>query len=358
MSAILQQELDYFLPSEWYPQSGVQLTWPHADTDWQPYLDDITEVFVQLTQTIAQYEKVMIVAQQAEEVQALLKKRMSAEALTNVMVYTLPTNDTWARDHGAITLVATSTQNGVHNSHRLLDFRFNGWGKKFAADKDNAITGQLYFDRLLSGSIENHNDFVLEGGAIESDGEGTVFTTSQCLLAPNRNQPMKRDEIEKELKRRLRAKRVVWLDHGTLIGDDTDGHIDTIVRTAPDNTLVYVGCEDENDEQYADFKALEEQLQTLRTMDGEPYRLLKLPMPDAIYDDGDRLPATYANYLIINGAVICPTYRQPEKDQAALKVIQAAYPDREIVAIDACTVIRQHGSIHCLTMQFPQGILR
>lgn len=358
MSTILQQELDYFLPSEWYPQSGVQLTWPHADTDWQPYLEDITEVFVNLTHAIAQYEKVLIVAQNVEEVKTLLTDRLNEKDWENVILYTSSTNDTWARDHGAITLVATNTQNGFHNSRRLLDFRFNGWGKKFAADKDNAITGQLYFDGLMSGSIEDHNDFVLEGGAIESDGEGTVFTTSQCLLAPNRNQPLNREEIEEELKRRLRAKRVVWLDHGTLIGDDTDGHIDTIVRTAPDNTLVYVGCEDENYEQYADFKALEEQLQTLRTMDGEPYRLLKLPMPDAIYDDGDRLPATYANYLIINGAVICPTYRQPEKDQAALNVIQAAYPGREIVPIDACTVIRQHGSIHCLTMQFPQGILR
>lgn len=348
----------FYMPAEWHPQSGVQLTWPHKDTDWKPYMADITKVFVQLTQAIAQREKVLIVAQDVDEVKNLLMSKMGLESLRNVQFYQCHTNDTWARDHAGITLVATDTKNGFHYSNMVLDFQFNGWGKKFAADKDNNITRNLYFDGMLSSALEDHNDFVLEGGAIESDGEGTIFTTSQCLLAPNRNQPMDRQEIEQKLKETLRAKRIIWLDHGTLIGDDTDGHIDTIVRTAPNQTLVYVGCDDSSDEQYEDFKALEEQLKELTTLDGKFYKLLKLPMPDPIYDGDDRLPATYANYLIINEAVICPTYNQPQKDKEALDIIQKAYPGREIIAIDARTVIRQHGSIHCLTMQFPQGVVK
>ena len=221
--------------------------------------------------------------------------------------------------------------------------------------------------------MERHQDFVLEGGSIESDGRGTIVTTSQCLLAPNRNQPLTQAEIEAELKRRLRAERVVWLDHGNLVGDDTDGHIDTIVRCAPDDTLLYVGCDDENDEQFADFQALEQQLKSLRTADGKPYRLLRLPMPEAIFEEGEtrneeretrneergarneergeRLPATYANFLILNGAVLAPVYGQPANDAEALRVIGEAFPDRDIIPIDARTIIRQHGSIHCLTMQ-------
>lgn len=173
-------------------------------------------------------------------------------------------------------------------------------------------------------------------------------------MAPHRNQPMTREQIEQTLKERLCARKIIWLDHGQLIGDDTDGHIDTIVRMCPNNTLLYVGCDDENDPQYADFKALEQQLKDVTDADGNPYRLLKLPMPDAIYDDGDRLPATYANFLILNGAVIVPTYNQETKDARALEVVAEAFPGYDIIAIDSRTIVRQHGSIHCLTMQYPK----
>ena len=243
----------------------------------------------------------------------------------------------------------------------MLGFCFNGWGKKFPADLDNAIARKLWeagaFGRKMT--FEDHDDFVLEGGSIESDGKGTVFTTSQCLMAPNRNQPMGREEIEQELKRCLHAERVVWLDHGNLVGDDTDGHIDTIVRVAPDDTLLYVKCEDREDEQYDDFLALEQQLKSLLTSEGQPYRLIPLPMPAPIYEQegeerGQRLPATYANFLVINGAVICPVYDQPENDRKALEGIAEAFPGREVIPIDSRTIIRQHGSIHCLTMQFPR----
>lgn len=345
------------LPAEWHEQSGVQLTWPHANTDWAPILPDIIKVFVEMTRAITKREKVLIVAPNTDEVKAILMRNLGMERLRNVLFHQCDTNDTWARDHAALTLTGNNTNNGFRVQNTLLDFKFNGWGEKFAADKDNAITEHLYHDGMLNGTLESHKDFVLEGGAIESDGQGTVFTTSQCLLAKHRNQPMTKDDIEQRLMQALRAKRIVWLDHGNLIGDDTDGHIDTIVRTAPNNTLVYVGCDDSHDEQFEDFLALENQLLTLRTEAGMPYKLLRLPMPDAIYDEGERLPATYANYLIINGAVLCPTYAQPEKDMLAMQIIAQAYPNREVVGIDARTVIKQHGSLHCLTMQFPQGVL-
>lgn len=368
---------DICLPAEWEPQSLVMLTWPHLATDWKPFLQDITETYVQMVSAITRYEPVVIATPHPIQVGALLGGRLPKEQMTKVYICHCRTNDTWARDHGPITLKERSSGNGGTGTNRsrsaltMLDFRFNGWGEKFQADLDNLITRQLHadgaFDTAENGTprLSDNDDFVLEGGAIESDGKGTVFTTSFCLLAPNRNQPLDQDEIEEELRFRLKAKRIVWLHHGSLKGDDTDGHIDTTVRLAPDDTILYNKCYDSNDEQYEDFLALEEELRALRTTGGKPYRLIPLPQPAAIYDNGEtlsdrkeddsyeRLPATYANFLIINGAVIVPTYNQPDNDKAACKAIAEAFPGRDIVPIDSRTIIRQHGSIHCCTMQVP-----
>lgn len=343
-----------FLPSEWHEQVAVQLTWPHVNTDWAPYLDDIVNMELRMVDAISKREKVVIATPEPEHVDCLLRQYLTTGQLDNICIYKVQTNDTWARDHSAITLKTKD------NSPLLLDFQFNGWGNKFCADKDNEITRSLHSEGAFAGiypanpELYNNNDFVLEGGAIESDGKGTVFTTSFCLLAPNRNQPLTKQQIEEELLRRLCCQRIIWIDHGQLIGDDTDGHIDTIVRPAPNDTLLYVKCYDTEDEQFADFDAMEKQLQTFRTIDGKPYRLLPLPMPRAIYDDGDRLPATYANFLVINGAVLVPTYGQPDLDRQALATINDAFPDREVIGIDAQVAVRQHGSLHCLTMQFPK----
>jgi agmatine/peptidylarginine deiminase len=284
----------------------------------------------------------------------MLSGRLTPEQMTRVYICFCKTNDTWARDHGPITLRSDD------GKLTMLDFRFNGWGEKFEAALDNNVTRTLHedgaFDTETKGTprLADNDDFVLEGGAIESDGKGTIMTTECCLMAPNRNQPMDKEDIEEELRFRLKAKRIIWLKHGSLIGDDTDGHIDTIVRLAPNDTLLYNKCTDENDEQYADFVALEEELKELRTLDGKPYKLIPLPQPDAIYDEGERLPATYANFLIINGAVLVPTYNQEEKDKEACDAIKKSFPDREIIAIDSRTIVRQHGSIHCCTMQVPE----
>ena len=328
----------YRLPAEWEPQSGVQLTWPHAATDWAPMLDEILETYRQMVSAIERYELVLTVSPDGGQ--------------HGTMNFECATNDTWARDHGFITLTNSKGE------ARLLDFQFNGWGEKFPAELDNAISQKLYDAGLVKGEYVDHLDFVLEGGAIESDGRGTIFTTTGCLMAPNRNQPLTQQEIETRLKTYLGAERIVWIDHGSLIGDDTDGHIDTLVRICPDDTLLYVGCNDTDDEQYADLQLMEQQLKSLRTMEGKPYRLMKLPMPHPIYDGEDRLPATYANFLIINGAVLVPTYDQPDLDAEALRIVGEAFPDRDIIGIDCRPVIRQHGSLHCCTMQYPMGGIR
>ncbi len=342
------------MPAEWEPQSLVMLTWPHQATDWAPYLKEITETYVEMADAITRHEHLVIATPHPIQVGALLSSRLTPEQMTMVYICFCKTNDTWARDHGPITLRSDD------GKLTMLDFRFNGWGEKFDAALDNNVTRTLHedgaFDTETKGTprLADNDDFVLEGGAIESDGNGTVMTTECCLMAPNRNQPMDKDEIDAELRFRLKAKRIVWLKHGRLIGDDTDGHIDTIVRLAPNNTLLYNKCDDENDEHYADFMALEDELKELRTMDGKPYKLIPLPQPDALYDEGERLPATYANFLIINGAVIVPTYNQAEKDRVACEAIKKAFPDREIIPIDSRTIVRQHGSIHCCTMQVPE----
>ena len=355
----MNRNTKFRLPAEWEPQWGVLLTWPHEATDWSPYLQEIINTMADMARAIVQYEKVMIVAFNEHLVpQDLLDHE-------RVSVVSFPTNDTWARDHGPITLLPVESEGRTEETEkpslpRWLDFKFNGWGEKFVADYDNLVPMKLraFSDFLFSVDLEDHEDFVLEGGSIECDGQGTLLTTSQCLMAPHRNQPLTRQQIEEQLKQRLRANRVLWIDHGNLVGDDTDGHVDTIVRMAPGNTLVYQGCDNPADEQYADFLELEAQLQSLRTMEGKPYRLLRLPMPDAVYEEqgeekGQRLPATYANFLVINGAVLVPVYNQPEKDRQAIDVIQQAFPNREMIPIDSRTIIRQHGAVHCLTMQIP-----
>ncbi|MCI2087701.1 MAG: agmatine deiminase family protein [Prevotella sp.] len=379
MNKIIHQNKHYYLPAEWASQSGIQLTWPHERTDWSPYLTEITETFIQLARLIAEEEKVLIVTPHKKAVRQLLTGKLGPELSGNLLFYSCDTNDTWARDHAFLTLTArdevpqgrndptaikdSPIQDRDHSQKEdkpgiLLDFHFNGWGEKYPSDLDNRINRELYEQGALNGIKEDHENFVLEGGSIESDGRGTIFTTSHCLMAPHRNQPLTQEEITTKLRSYLHARRIIWLDHGLLEGDDTDGHIDTIVRTAPNNTLLYMGCQDKQDPQYEDFKALERQLQTLETLDGRPYRLRELPMPDALYDKGERLPATYANFVITNSSILYPTYNQPEKDSLAGEILSGAFPGRKITGIDAQTAIRQHGSLHCLTMQYPEGIIR
>lgn len=337
-----------FLPAEWHEQSAVQLTWPHAATDWRPILKDVTRCYLDMAKAISEREELIIVTPEPERVQGQLERALPAENMQRIKLYQIPTNDTWARDHGFITLL-------VPDGFRLLDFKFNGWGEKFIADLDNKICRRMMDLKVLDGQYEDHLDFVLEGGSIESDGCGTILTTSQCLLAPHRNQPLTRAQIETRLLASLHAKRILWLDHGYLAGDDTDSHIDTLARFCPEDTIAYVQCTDPSDEHYTELRLMEAQLQTFRTMDGKPYRFIPLPMAKATYDkDSNRLPATYANFLIINGAVLMPTYGDPDNDTKAEAQLRKVFPNHDIIGIDCRPLIIQHGSLHCCTMQIPQ----
>jgi len=261
------------------------------------------------------------------------------------------TNDTWSRDHAAISIF-------VNDEPCLLDFCFNGWGMKFAANYDNLITRTLYKQGIFSPEVgyQSMLHCVLEGGSIESDGAGTILTTEECLLSENRNEHLAKEELEEYYKMIFGAKRILWLRNGYLAGDDTDSHIDTLARFCNERTIAYVQCTDEADEHFEELKRMEDELKAFKTVDGKPYTLIPLPMADCVMDGDDRLPATYANFLIINGAVLVPFYNSP-KDEIARVQLQKAFPDREIIGINCLPLIKQHGSLHCVTMQFPEGFL-
>lgn len=329
------------LPPEWAPQRFVQLTWPHAGSDWAYMLDEVCACFADIAREISMREDLLIVC--ADEKDA--RRQLHAANMERIRFAELPSNDTWARDHGGITVLNDGTR-------QVLDFTFNGWGMKFAANKDNLITRRLFGKGVFAPDTEyaNRMDFVLEGGSIESDGEGTLLTTAECLLSDNRNNRSK-EEVEAVLKEALGLQRVLWLHHGYLAGDDTDSHVDTLARFCPHDTIAYVQCTDPQDEHYEELRLMENELRQFRTLGGLPYNLLPLPMAEAVYEDGERLPATYANFLIMNGAVLLPIYGSPE-DEAAKSQLQKAFPGREIVGIDCRALIKQHGSLHCVTMQY------
>jgi agmatine deiminase len=334
------------LPAEWEPQSAVQLTFPHAGTDWRPVLPEVLPCFLEIARTVARYEKVLIVCDDAEAT----RDQLPGVPADRLLLVEAPSNDTWARDHGGITVEE-------HGRPLVLDFMFNGWGLKFAADKDNLLTATLAQAGMLQAPVQV-GGLVLEGGGIESDGQGTLLTTAECLLSPNRNPHLDQAALEDRLKELFGLERILWLHHGYLAGDDTDSHIDTLARFCDPHTIAYVRCDDPRDEHYAALRAMEAELFAFRRADGQPYRLEALPWPEPCYDpaDGHRLPATYANFLIVNGAVLVPTYRVPQ-DQTALAVFRKLFPARDVIGIDCRPLILQHGSLHCVTMQYPVGVV-
>ena len=336
------------LPAEWEIQSGVLMAWPHAATDWAATLESVRPVFIDIIRQITRFEQLMLVAPDTGEAASCLEQ--AGIDMQQVRLCQMPTNDTWARDFGPITVI-------YNERPVLLDFGFNGWGLKFAANHDNLVTARLKEQGALLPNLKKVG-LVLEGGSVESDGLGTILTTAECLLSPNRNPQLSRGEIEQALASLLGARRVLWLNHGWLAGDDTDAHIDTLARICPDNTIVYQACDNPQDEHYETLRLMEQELRGFTAPDGTPYRLLPLPWPTARFDSSaHRLPATYANFLVINHAVLVPTYRDQDKDRAALECVASAFPGREVIGIDCLPLIEQHGSLHCVTMQLPQGVL-
>lgn len=339
----------FTLLPEWSPQAAVMLTWPHPNTDWSDMLERVEPVYVELANAIVQRSGLLIVA--PEEIHAHIQSLLSAQGISKSSYWLVAcrSNDTWARDHGPLTV-------SDGKKTKLLDFVFNGWGGKFDATFDNEINTALNESKVFSSPMQSI-DWVLEGGAVEIDGTGALLVTSACLLNPNRNPKDDKDRVEQRLVQYLGARKINWLDYGYLAGDDTDSHVDTLARLGPDGALVYVGCDMPDDEHFTELNKMEQQLQSLTDADGKPYQLHRLPWPAPAFDDeGNRLPATYANFLILNGAVLVPIYGDAA-DAEALAVIGRAFTGYEIIGINCLPLIEQHGSLHCITMQIPHGAI-
>lgn len=350
MDGIPEMRHDVHLPAEWAPVGAVMLAWPHGHGDWAPYLAEAQACYQGVAAAIARHAPLLVLADDADAVRAQLRAAGVADARATV-VGDVPYDDTWIRDFGPITVSRAGKP-------VLLDFGFNGWGLKFAAADDNQATRRLHAAGRFGRAGLETVGLILEGGSIESDGRGTILTTEACLLSENRNPHLDRAAIEAALARNLGASRVLWLANGHLAGDDTDAHIDTIARLCPDDTILYVRCDDPADEHFASFGRMEAELRALRTAAGTPFRLVPLPWaaPRFCPLDGHRIPATYANILLVNGAVLVPTYREPARDAAALRAVAEACPGLAVSGVDCSALIWQHGSLHCATMQIPAGV--
>ncbi|MET0654300.1 MAG: agmatine deiminase family protein [Pseudoxanthomonas sp.] len=335
-------------PAEWEPQSAVLIAWPHAETDWADRLGEVEETYVALVAAITRFEPVVICVAD-EDLQTYAEARLRSARVDMGKVRFVPAeyDDTWLRDTGPITL-----RNGEH--FKQLDFRFTGWGGKYEASRDDMLVGELSGMKLFRNYFVQSIDFALEGGAIETDGAGTLLSTWKCLH--ERHPDLPRDEITRRLAGWLQQDRVLWLDHGYLEGDDTDAHIDTLARFAGPDAIVFQACDDPSDSHHAELGAMAAELAALRKADGHPYRLHPLPWAQPILDGGRRLAASYANFLIVNGAVLMPAYGDPA-DARAAEVLGEAFPEREIVPVPCRSLIWQNGSLHCITMQLPQGVL-
>ena len=337
------------LPAEWEAQSAILLTWPNPDGDFAASpdaFDQVCRCFEQLTLSIARYQPVCIsVGSDSEHTR--LKSWLAAQSLAHaVTLYRLPSNDVWARDHSPI---------GVYRDGQtqLLKFGFDGWGGKYPSDKDNALAPQLAAQGAFGNTPLVPVDLVLEGGAIDSDGQGTLLATRSSVLDPKRNPARTAQELQHQLLEVFGLKRILWLDHGALKGDDTDGHIDTLARFVSPDTIIYQAAGDEHDVNRDELERMAAELRQLRTLDGRPYQLLALPWAGPHRDEqGHDLPASYANFLILNEAVLMPTYGC-EADAQALAVMRQALPQRQIVGVDCQALIRQYGSLHCVTMNLP-----
>ncbi len=335
-------------PAEWENQSAILIAWPHAGTDWAERLEQVEATYVALACAIAQcVDAVICVADEAIRARAEGLLDAAGVPPSRIRYVVIPYDDTWLRDSGPITL-------RTNGGFRFLDFRFTGWGGKYEASQDDALVAGLAERGVLPGNAIERIDLALEGGGIETDGHGTLLTTWRCLS--ERHPDKTRAEIETILKTALHQNRVLWLDHGYLEGDDTDAHIDTLARFAPDNAIVFQACDDETDPHYSELAKMANEIAALRTAEGQPYRLFPLPWAKPILDNGRRLAASYANYLITNDAVLIPAYGDIA-DDAAKAVIAQAYPSRNIIQVPCRALIWQNGSLHCVTMQLPAGVI-
>ena len=334
-------------PAEWEPQSAVLIVWPRASGDFSSHLDAVEQTYRLIAEAINTRQKLLIVCandSHREHIKSILGSSR------NIIFLIAETNDIWVRDTAFLTV---ETESGP----LLLNFRFNGWGNKYSHEQDDALNSVLLPQLPLAGNTSTRDlDFILEGGSIESDGAGTVMTTRQCLLNPNRNRGFSQNDIEQRFADYFGTQRTLWLDQENLAGDDTDAHIDTLARFCSPTTIAYTACDDEEDPHYSGLKRMEAQLHSFTDSENNPYKLVSLPLPSPVYDEaGYRLPANYANFLIINKAVLVPIYNDP-MDNIALARLSSCFSGREIVPIPCRPLVHQYGSLHCMSMQFPETV--
>jgi len=332
-------------PAEWEPQSAVLVAWPHKTGDFID-LTGVEASYCEIAGTISRFQPLIIVCRDGghqQHIQTLLKSG------ANIHFVQADYDDIWVRDTVFISLEWQHPKAKL----QLVNFRFNGWGNKYPHDADNALNLALFAHPIFKGHPTATVSLVLEGGSVESDGQGTVMTTKNCLFNANRNPHLSQEAITGQVKNYLGAQRILWVEQEHLAGDDTDAHIDTLARFCNADTIAYTACEDAEDPHYASLKHMEQQLKSFTTPDGRPYNLVALPLPKPISDEsGQRLPANYANFLIINGAVLVPSYGDPN-DAVALQRLAPCFPDREILGVPCLPLVQQYGSLHCASMQIP-----
>jgi agmatine deiminase len=341
------RELGYRMPAEWEPHEATWLSWPHKEASWPGAFEPVPGIFVEITKHLTESELVRInVADEAFAARVRELLRQGGVNLDRVRFHLNPTNDAWCRDHGPIYVVRDV--NG-RRERAINDWGYNAWGEKYPPyDLDDVVPTRIAAEMnetLFTPGI------VMEGGSIDINGRGTLLTTEACLLNPNRNPHLNREQIEQYLKDYLGVAHTLWLGDG-IVGDDTDGHIDDLTRFVAHDTVVTVIEDDPQDENHRPLKENYERLARMKDQDGNPLRVIQLPMPGALYFDGQRLPASYANFYIANEVVLVPTYRH-ENDAVACDVLQGCFPDRRIIGIDCTHLIWGLGSIHCVTQQQP-----
>lgn len=317
------------IPAEWEEQEALIVVFPPAKSDWAHSLKEIHLTYLEFIEKIAHFQKCMVICEDKKVLATALP------SLQNIELIEMQTNDTWIRDFGGINVY----KNGKRQTY---DFIFNAWGNKFEASMDNGITQKLFDEGYLSGKLKNF-DFVLEGGSIDSNGHGVMLSTAYCLFEENRNPKLSKKKIKKILMKLFGLKELIILKHGALMGDDTDSHIDTLARFVNKNTIAYVKCYDKEDVHYKELRKMEKELHKTG------FDLVPLPLPHAKHFNDHRIPATYMNFVLLNNAVLVPTYSDAY-DEEVLHTFRELFPKREVVGIESSILIREHGSLHCASM--------
>ena len=346
MSVITPKELDYYFPAEWHNHTATWLSWPHKEESWPGKIETIYEPYTKFVKLVSEGEFVCInVLDEAMKAFATNHLLAAGVDMNKIKFYLHPTNDAWCRDHGPAFLINPEGK----EKKAIIDWGYNAWGDKYPPyDFDDVIPTLI--GREL-GIPVFHPGIVMEGGSVDFNGKGTILTTTACLLNKNRNPHLSQSEIEKYLYNYYGAEQILWLGDG-IVGDDTDGHIDDITRFVNEDTVVSVVEDDKNDDNYHLLKENIGTLHTMRLLNGKQLNVIELPMPAAVEFEGQRLPASYANFYIANSVVAVPTYRD-KNDDKALSILTDWFPDRRVVGIDSTDIIWGLGSWHCLSQQEP-----